>query len=200
MTDRFLPLLAAVWLLASASACSAPSAQQAEAGTHSAATSALSAATPYQETELPDTAGLGDRIAAAYPGWRLSTEREIGERFPLLDGTTPQSYWREWGSGQVWWVWSGDFDGDGRKDRLAILTSAADPSEDKLVVLHTDGTHADLGPLGGWGVGVTEKGEELWGAVLQSDAIAKVYWDKGADLVVWHPATRAYEPLESDCC
>ena len=147
-----------------------------------------------------DTAGLGARISTAFPGWRLSTEAEIGARFPLLDGSTPQESWEEWGSGRAWWVWDGDFDGDGTRDMLAILSNAADPSEDKLVVLHGNGTHADLGGLGGWGVGITRKGEELRGTVLQSDAIATVYWEKGADVVLWNPATRTYEPLESDCC
>jgi hypothetical protein len=36
-----------------------------------------------------DTAGLGARIKTTFPAYRLSTEREIACRFPLLDVSTP---------------------------------------------------------------------------------------------------------------
>ncbi len=100
-----------------------------------------------------DTVGLGEAVAAAFPGWRPSTLREMACRFPLTDGSRPEDFWPDdWDSGRVWWSWNGDFDGDGAPDRLLVLTSAADPSQDQLGVLFGGGRSAVVAPLGGWGV------------------------------------------------
>lgn len=135
-----------------------------------------------------DTLGLGAAIVAGFTGYRLSTEAEIACRFPLTDGSTPATYWPAWGSGSAWWIWRGDFDGDGRTDRLVLLTEAADPSKDLLVVLHANGTAARVAPLGGWGVDVldAQAARERGVPANVTNAIAVVYWEKASDLFYWN--------------
>ena len=146
--------------------------------------------------DLPvaDTSGVGEAIDRHYPEWRLSTEREIGCRFPLIDGSRPENFWGEaWGSGRAWWIWSGDFNGDGRDDRLALLTSRTAPSSDLLVVFFADGSAAEVGSLGGWGVAVRPEAGTLVGGLdpderpirLKGDGIIKIYWEKAAELWYW---------------
>jgi hypothetical protein len=139
-----------------------------------------------------DTAGIGARIATHFSGWRLSTEREIGCRFPLIDGSRPEMFWVErWGSGSAWWIWRGDFDGDGREDRLVMLSRESDPSDDLLVVFFADGRAAEVASPGGWGVVVGPRKGELLDSLdaaprrLEADAVTVVYWEKGADSYVW---------------
>lgn len=142
-----------------------------------------------------DTAGLGARIARHFPGWRLSTEREIACRFPLIDGSRPEQNWGadRWGSGRAWWVWSGDFDGDDRPDRLVLLTAESDPGQDLLGVLFDDGTAAEVTEPDGWGVvvappkGATLESPDGQGSLtLEGDGITVVFWEKAATLYVWN--------------
>ncbi len=144
-----------------------------------------------------DTAGLGAAIAASFPGYRLTTEREIACRFPLTDGSTPGTYWPAWGSGTAWWIWRGDFDGDGQGDRLVLLTEAADPSKDLLGVVHGNGTAARVVPLGGWGVEVLDAAQarERGVAASVTNAIAVVFWEKASDVFYWNGA--AYVLLDA---
>jgi hypothetical protein len=135
-----------------------------------------------------DTAGLGAAITSQFPGYRLTTEQEIACRFPLTDGSTPATYWPAWGSGTAWWIWRGDFDGDGQADRLVLLTDAAGPSKDLLVVVHGNGTAARVAPLGGWGVRVldAEQTRERGLPATVKDAIAVVFWEKASDVFYWN--------------
>jgi len=143
---------------------------------------------------VTDTTGLGARIERHFPGWRLSTEREIACRFSLLDGSRPENYWGEqWGSGRAWWVWSGDFNGDGRQDRLVLLSSRSNPSEDLLVALFANGQASEVASPGGWGVTVGPgKGEVVEGfdadeppVLLRGDAVTLIYWEKAAEVLYW---------------
>ncbi|MBA4157897.1 MAG: hypothetical protein H0X65_10530 [Gemmatimonadetes bacterium] len=144
----------------------------------------------------PDTAGLHARIDAEFPGYRLTTEEEIARRFPLIyDGSTPEMFWGErWGSGQVWWVWDGDFDADGQPDRLVLLTSRADAAEDMLGVLFGNGSAAEVVSPEGWGVSVGEANDvysDIEGRQVRvpGNPIVVVYWEKGADLYYWNNGT-----------
>jgi hypothetical protein len=140
-----------------------------------------------------DTAGLGGRIDQHFPGWRLSTEREIACRFPLLDGATPAMYEGDrWGSGRAWWVLEGDFNGDGTMDRAAVLTSRDEPTRDLLVVLFSDGTAAEVASPDGWGVRIASgRGETvpvdgiIVAARRRADALTIVYWEKAAETYTW---------------
>jgi hypothetical protein len=125
-----------------------------------------------------DTAGLGAVLAAHFAGYRLSTELEIGCRFPLTDGAQPMQYWPQWGSGTPWWIWHGDFDGDGKPDRLILLSLASDPAEDLLVVWHGNGTAARVVSPGGWGVAVVDANQarRLGVPGKARNAIAIVRW------------------------
>lgn len=141
-----------------------------------------------------DTAGLGARVARAFPAYRLSTEREIACRFPLGDGSTPAMFWEGWGSGRAWWRFRGDFDGDGRPDDAVILTSRSDPGQDLLGVLFADGRAAEVGGLGGWGVAVgPRRGEVLESfdgeeepVTLSVDALTVIYWEKASTAYYWN--------------
>lgn len=120
---------------------------------------------------------LRERIAAAFPGWRLSTEQEIACRFPLQDGTTPATYIDDFGSGNVWWVRHADLDGDGEADTVAVLTAQDDPRRDHLAVLLGSGSNVLVTPLDGWGFALLERGAKA--------RLAVIYWDKAADLYTW---------------
>ena len=151
-----------------------------------------------------DTAGLGARIATAFPSWRLSTEREIADRFRAAnDDFQPEQMWQpssfgfqgKWmGSGQLWWVWPGDYDRDGSQDFLTILSNRADPAEGKVVVLHADGTTADFGDDSD-GIaafpGEDGKAQMVW-----------LIWEKTGGTIVWDPATKQYSSVEPEreCC
>jgi hypothetical protein len=124
-----------------------------------------------------DTATVDARIRDAFPGYRLSTEAEIDDRFPLLDGTTVSMFVPEFGTGAVWWVKRADLTGDGVEDVLTVATSIDDPSVDRLVVLHGDGSASSIGGLGGWGF---SHGEDEIGPY-----VVTIYWEKGADLYRW---------------
>jgi len=141
-----------------------------------------------------DTAGLGALIEDHFRGWRLTTEREIACRFPLIDGSRPEVYWGDrWGSGRAWWIWSGDFNGDGRADRLLLLSREDDPSRDLLAVVFADDTSAEVTAPGGWGIAVgPRKGQELRPfddfkdpIVLATDAISILYWEKASEAYHW---------------
>lgn len=128
-----------------------------------------------------DTAGLGSRIASAYPHHHLSTEREIACRFSEADWTAPHSYMPEMGSGRAWWVHRADITRDGRPDIVTILTAIDDPAKDLVVAFFADGNHAAIGSTGGGGFGVSEQAEEVW--------IYLVVWEKGADRFRWNGQT-----------
>lgn len=143
---------------------------------------------------VSDTAGIGVRIEEHFPAWRLSTQHEIGCRFPLLDGTRPEMYWGEaWGTGRAWWIWPGDFNGDGQEDRLVLLTYRENPARDLLVVLFADGSAAQVDALGGWGVRVgPEAGTRLGGwddsgpaETLVGEGITIDFWEKAATIYYW---------------
>lgn len=131
-----------------------------------------------------DTAGLGPVLATHFPGYRLSTELEIGCRFPLADRSRPFQYWPQWGSGLPWWIWHGDFDGDGEPDRLFLLSLAADPTKDLLVAWHGNGTAAPVVSPGGWGVAVvdTSDARQLGVPGTRRNAIAIVRWTQDSDI------------------
>jgi hypothetical protein len=140
-------------------------------------------------TALRDTAGLGARITQAFPGYRLSTERELACRFPLMDGTSPHMFQPELGTGRAWWVQSADVNGDGRPDIVTVLSREDDPSKDLLVVLFADGSAAPVSPLGGWGFGVDPAETGAW--------IYVVFWEKGSDRYRW---TGAEFEMDLDRC
>ena len=142
-----------------------------------------------------DTAGLGATIQRHFPEYRLSTEREIGCRFSHLDGLRPEQQWGErWGSGRAWWIWSGDFDADGKADRLMVLTHRADSRRDRLVVLHGDGTSADLGEHGGMTIQIST---DTGAAGKPRDQIDWVNFEKpGGGHFAWNARTRTYELVE----
>jgi len=144
------------------------------------------------EAAAPDTAALNARIQDAFPGYRLSIEAEIADRFPLIDGTGLSMYVPEFGSGELWWIQRADLTGDGEEEVLTIVTSVKDPAEDQLVVLHPDGTGSKVGALGGWGFG---HGEDETGPY-----VAIIFWEKGADLYRWDgdEFTVYYDP--DACC
>ncbi len=153
---------------------------------------------PYECTKDPlldnapaiptaDTAGVGGLVEEHFPEWRLSTEREIACRFPLLDGTQPAMYWGDvWGSGRAWWIWPGDFNGDGKEDQLLLLTSRQDPHQDLLGVVFANGESARVEHLGGWGVEIgPPAGSRLWPWYesvdplgIQGDGIRIQIWEK----------------------
>jgi hypothetical protein len=124
-----------------------------------------------------DTALVNTRIRNAFPGYRLSTEAEIEDRFPLLDGTSLPVFVPEFDTGAVWWIKRADLTGDGIEDVLTVATSIDDPSVDRLVVLHGDGSASSLGGLGGWGF---DHAEDEIGAY-----VAKIYWEKATDFCKW---------------
>lgn len=137
--------------------------------------------TPEQESApaANDTTGLGALIAAHFPGYRLSTEQEIADRFQLTDGSKPSDYYPDWGSGRTWWIWQGDTDRDGKEDRVVLLTSTADPAKDLLVAFHGNGSAARITEPGGWGVEI-ENGDVLI-----------VAWEKAADRFRWNGSSYA---------
>jgi hypothetical protein len=166
---------------------------------------------PSADTGLPPLVGLPSefrtRIAASFPGWRLSTEDEVLRRSSELNGLRGMQLWdqRLVERGGVWWAWEGDFTGDGQSDIVTILTSKEDPLQDRLVALHGDGSHADLDTLHGWGVAVLRQGEEWRGTVLERDALQITLWEKDTWARMWNPSTRTYEGVrgtaeEHDCC
>lgn len=166
------------------------------------------AVAPAQPAEREATVGVKDleqRVAAAFPGWRLSTEAEILRRTAdAAQGNNPAELWGESvRSGEVWWVWPGDFDGDGKQDVATILSNRSDASQDKVVALHGNGTHADVTELGGYGLRTLRKGEEWWGTKLPRDGIVIEIWERSADAYMWDPDRRAYGPVEGTeerCC
>jgi hypothetical protein len=136
-----------------------------------------------------DTAGLGHQIAAAFPGYRLSTQAEIACRHAEPD-FDPETLWGPvWSSGRPWWIWSGDFDADGLDDQLLILSHEEDPARDLLVVLFGNGTAASVTELGGWGVAVGAPGPyEVDGEQLiriAGNLVIVIYWEKSADRYYW---------------
>jgi hypothetical protein len=74
------------------------------------------------ETPTADTAGLGARVASAFPGWKVATEAEIG-CVAIQDQWSPTGFWsREFGKGKTWWVQHGDVTGDGIDDVLVYIS------------------------------------------------------------------------------
>jgi len=188
MTHITLAVIAAAFL-----ACSMPPAVGPQ-GANTPESSQALALTGQVPTEAAaqDTSALGARIVDAFPGYRLSTEGEIADRFPLIDGTTLSMYVPEFGSGELWWIQRADLTGSGEEEVLTVVTSVEDPAEDQLVVLHADGTGSSVGPLGGWGFG---HGEDESGPY-----VAIVFWEKGADLYRWdgEEFSLSYDP--DACC
>jgi hypothetical protein len=122
-----------------------------------------------------DTAGIGARVASEFPGYRLSTEKEIACRFPLLDGMQPHQVEADFASGKAWWVKRHDLNGDRREDIATVLTNVEDPSRDLLVVLYADGTSEGVTSLGGWGFGA--------GSDADGPYLFVVYYEKGGDKI-----------------
>ena len=143
-----------------------------------------------------DSAGLGRAIAAHFPGYRLSTELEIGCRFPLADSARPAQVWPQWDSGNPWWIWRGDFDGDGRPDRLILLSLVSDPSKDLLVVLHGNGSVARVTAPGGWGVAVLDPAQARRAGVpgRRKSAIAIIRWGQGSSIYYWDGSAYVLKP------
>ena len=187
------------------SACAAPEPPPATEVQPAASVSAIpsSTAAPAQgAATVPagvDTAGLGARIATAYPGYRLTTENEIVQRWERTEpGVVGSSEFRREfpvGSGKVWWVWTGDFDGDGRPDRATILTQANDPTQDRAVVFHADGTHARLLDTPGTVLRIVPKGTlavTCDGEVPLAAEGVEVRSVNGDWVYGWDPAARRY--------
>ena len=170
----------------------------ARAAQQDAARTAGAPVKPAGSGEGVSTADLEQRIASAFPGWHLSTEAEILTRTRNLNQDfPPEDLWGDrMRPGQLWWVWPGDFDGDGRQDLVTIASNRADPSQDKAVAFHADGSHAEVAELGGQGVEVIRKGEDWGGVKLPTDAILLEYWEKAKEAVRWYPETRTYGGAE----
>jgi hypothetical protein len=122
-----------------------------------------------------DTAGIGARVGSEFPGYRLSTEKEIACRFPLLDGMQPHQVEADFASGNAWWVKRHDLNGDGREDIATVLTNVEDPRRDLLAVLYADGTSEGVTSLGGWGFGA--------GSDADGPYLFVVYYEKGGDRI-----------------
>ncbi|MBA2670596.1 MAG: hypothetical protein H0U67_09515 [Gemmatimonadetes bacterium] len=157
---------------------------------------------------------LEERIRNLFPGYRLSTEDEVltATRINYLD-LDPSHLWRPeefgedpstgpWvGSGRQWWVWEGDFRGQGERDVLTLLSEDRPDARaaSRMVILHADGTTFEEG-YSGSGIRITRKGTTLRGETLESDAFAIVFWEKAADMYVWNAGTRDYQELAAACC
>jgi len=118
-----------------------------------------------------DTAGIGARIEQDFPGWRLTTEKEIGCRALQNRFSMPPSslHYGKWSSGDAWWVMRADLNGDGREDVLGLLSNVADPLKDILVVMHAGGDSHEIQSLGGsYHVGLSEPGTH-WGCQYDPD-------------------------------
>lgn len=86
-----------------------------------------------------DTAGIGAALAKSASAWRLSTEREIACRYNVGGFHPTMEYGEGFGSGRAWWVYRGDFDGDGKRDRAAVVTSRRDSTEARVAFLLATG-------------------------------------------------------------
>jgi hypothetical protein len=95
-------------------------------------------------TVAEDTAGLGAIVAASAPGWHVATEMEIACRITMrpdsfgLSGPVPLHPLENepaFGSGRAWWVRPADVDGDGKLDRVVMLTSDASSQRGATLVL-----------------------------------------------------------------
>jgi hypothetical protein len=137
-----------------------------------------------------DTAGLGARIAAAFPEYHLTTEQEIACRFSEADWIKPHGFMPEMGSGRAWWVKRADFTQDGRLDVITVLTLTDDPEDDLIVALFADGRNIAIGRSGGGGFAVRDGDKE--------PVLYLVAWEKGADALRWNGS--AFEEVQSDCC
>ena len=186
-------------------ACAAPEPPPAAEVQPAASVSAVPSPPSAPAQEAPtastgvDTAGLGARIATAYPGYRLTTENEILQRWERMEpGVVGSSEFRREfpvGSGNVWWVWTGDFDGDGRPDRATILTQADDPTQDRAVVFHADGTHARLLDTPGTVLRIVPKGTlavTCDGEVPLAAEGVEVRSVNGDWVYGWDPSARKY--------
>jgi hypothetical protein len=139
---------------------------------------------------IPDTVGLGARIAATYPEYRLSTEDEILSRFPYQEVSPEEMWGPRVGTGALWWVARSDINGDGRQDIVTVLTAREDASQDLLAVFFGNGSAADLGRLGGNGFAVSVEDGVAW--------IYMVYGEKGSDRYRWNGS--AFEEDQDRCC
>jgi len=88
---------------------------------------------------------VNHRISQTQPEWRLAKESEIG---CWMDGRTasrfgdvlhPATYNDYWGSGKAWWIRTGDFNGDGKKDLVAIVTLKGDQTSGALLAMFDTG-------------------------------------------------------------
>jgi hypothetical protein len=119
---------------------------------------------PYLDNPRPipaaDTAGLGAPIARSFPAYRLSTEEDIACRFDV-NQFHPADLWKGWHSGRAYWIWTGDFDADGKPDKLVLLTRKSDPHQDLLVAFMGSGAALPVAGIGSWPVSVGKKGQRL---------------------------------------
>ncbi|CAN5288298.1 hypothetical protein BH24GEM2_BH24GEM2_00710 [soil metagenome] len=138
-------------------------------------------------------AGLASEVQQAFPGYRISTEREIACRWNGII-EAPGGHWAEWGSGRTWWIWSGDFDADGQDDRLVLLTRSDDPSKDMLGVLFANGRTTQAGPLGSQVIALVPAGAEFpdpeSGVPIQTAGIGieRLDWSGWSELGYWDGA------------
>ena len=147
-------------------------------------------AVPARTEAAAVPAGLASEIQRAFPRYHLSTEREIACRWKG-EADALGGHWADWASGRTWWIWNGDFDADGRDDRLVLLTRSDDPSQDLLGVLFADGRTVELGPLGTRGIQLVPAGAEFphpdTGAPVRTlgVGIERVEWDRWSELGYW---------------
>jgi hypothetical protein len=95
------------------------------------------------EVPAADTAGLGARIGAAFPGWSLATEAEIGCAAILSHWNT--GFWSpHFRSGQTWWVQRGDVTGDGQNDVLAYISRMGERLSVRAVLLTAAGEGVEV--------------------------------------------------------
>lgn len=131
--------------------------------TANAATAYLPAQCQGQEEleglpEIPaaDTVGLGVPITAAFPGWKVATEAEIGCS-AFLSNWTP-AFWSDFRSGGAWWVKEGDVTGDGREDSLLYISNVEDGLSVKAVLLTAAGESVEVSHVHGRIVGMNKSG------------------------------------------
>jgi hypothetical protein len=95
------------------------------------------------EVPAADTAGLGARIGAAFPGWSLATEAEIGCAAILSHWNT--GFWSpHFRSGETWWVQRGDVTGDGQNDVLAYISRMDERLSVRAVLLTAAGEGVEV--------------------------------------------------------
>lgn len=126
-------------------------------------------------TTTADTAGFGSQFAEKFAGHRLATEAEVGCRLDTARHGPVNLSYPAWGSGEAWWIWTADFDGDGRDDRLTVLVN--EQGTGRLGVLFANGAAAFVASEDELSrpIKILERGEELAACVdLANDGLSEL--------------------------